>query len=77
MSNWLQHLSKLLWSTTPQLAGAIDEKGNLTKPLGENMAELPIPPTLSKVRQLVIICLPVYYENVFLIDFFKNTQCKY
>ena len=29
--------------------GAIDEGGQLTRPLGENMAELPIHPTLSKM----------------------------
>ncbi len=29
--------------------GAIDESGELTRPLGEHMAELPIHPTLSKM----------------------------
>ncbi len=29
--------------------GGIDEDGELTKPLGEQMAELPISPTISKV----------------------------
>ena len=29
--------------------GALDEKGQLTKPLGEQMSELPLHPTLSKM----------------------------
>ncbi len=29
--------------------GAIDDKGDLTKPVGEQMAELPLPPTISKM----------------------------
>ena len=29
--------------------GAIDDRGQLTSPLGENMAEMPIHPTLSKM----------------------------
>ena len=29
--------------------GALDEKGELTKPVGEQMGELPLHPTLSKM----------------------------
>jgi ATP-dependent RNA helicase DDX35 len=29
--------------------GAVDDNGDLTRPLGEQMAELPIHPTLSKM----------------------------
>lgn len=29
--------------------GALDEEGKLTKPLGENLARLPVEPTMGKV----------------------------
>jgi len=55
--------------------GAIDEAGNLTKPLGENMAELPIAPTLSKMllvsgemgcsKEIATIVAMLQVENVF------------
>jgi len=56
--------------------GAIDEQGALTKPLGEQMSELPIHPTLSKMllssgemgcsQEIVTIIAMLQVENVFL-----------
>ena len=57
--------------------GALDDKGKLTKPLGEQMSELPINPTLSKmlfnsgefgcVKEMAIIVamLQVFYSILF------------
>lgn len=55
--------------------GAIDDEGDLTKPLGEQMAELPIHPTLSKMllssgqmgcsKEIVTIVAMLQVENVF------------
>merc|ERR1712012_1388328 len=56
--------------------GALDDKGRLTTPLGEQMSELPIAPTLSKmlfnagefncVKEMAIIVAMLQVENVFL-----------
>ena len=56
--------------------GAIDETGGLTKPLGEQMSELPIHPGLSKMlissgelgcsQEIVTIIAMLQVENVFL-----------
>jgi len=55
--------------------GAIDEDGQLTRPLGEQMAELPIAPTLSKMllasgeagcsKEIATIVAMLQVENVF------------
>jgi ATP-dependent RNA helicase DDX35 len=56
--------------------GAVDDSGRLTRPLGEQISELPIPPTLSKMlfssgefgctREIAIIVAMLQVENVFL-----------
>ncbi len=56
--------------------GALDERGRLTRPLGEQMSELPIHPTLSKmlfnsgefgcVKEMAIIVAMLQIENVFM-----------
>ena len=56
--------------------GALDDKGQLTQPLGEQMSALPINPTLSKmlfnsgefgcVKEMAIIVAMLQVENVFL-----------
>lgn len=56
--------------------GAIDDNGHLTKPLGENMSELPIHPTLSKMlfssakfkcsREIAAIIAMLQIENIFI-----------
>ena len=55
--------------------GALDEKGELTKPLGEQMSELPIHPMLSKMlitsstfnctKEIAIIVAMLQVDNVF------------
>ncbi|XP_023332276.1 probable ATP-dependent RNA helicase DHX35 isoform X2 [Eurytemora carolleeae] len=55
--------------------GGIDEDGELTKPLGEQMAELPISPTISKMllvsgeqgcsKEIATIVAMLQVENVF------------
>ena len=56
--------------------GALDDKGHLTRPLGEQMSELPISPILSKmlfnsgefncVKEMAVIVAMLQVENVFL-----------
>ena len=56
--------------------GAIDDNGQLTRPLGENMAEMPIHPTLSKMllssgqfecsQEIAVIVSMLQVENIFL-----------
>jgi len=55
--------------------GAIDSNGDLTKPLGEQMAELPLPPTISKMllssgemgctKEIATIVAMLQVENIF------------
>jgi len=55
--------------------GAIDDKGDLTKPVGEQMAELPLPPTISKMllssgemgctKEIATIVAMLQVENIF------------
>jgi len=64
--------------------GAIDDNGDLTKPLGEQMAELPIPPTISKmllssgemgcVKEIATIVAMLQVENIF--AFGKSDKIK-
>eukprot|EP00088_Acartia_fossae_P056841 TRINITY_DN6624_c0_g1_i2.p1 TRINITY_DN6624_c0_g1~~TRINITY_DN6624_c0_g1_i2.p1 ORF type:complete len:603 (-),score=122.07 TRINITY_DN6624_c0_g1_i2:78-1886(-) len=55
--------------------GAIDDNGDLTKPLGEQMAELPVAPTISKMllssgemgctKEIATIVAMLQVENIF------------
>lgn len=66
--------------------GALDDQGSLTKPLGEQMSELPISPTLSKmlfnsgefncVKEMAIIVAMLQIENVFLIPPGQTAKAK-
>lgn len=40
--------------------GAIGEDGQLTRPLGQNMAELPLPPQLAKMLLVSGVCICVF-----------------
>jgi ATP-dependent RNA helicase DDX35 len=56
--------------------GAIDDAGNLTSPLGENMCELPVHPTVAKMllgsgdfgcsQEIAVIVAMLQVENVYL-----------